>query len=134
MKRLKLFWCADRFDYFLSVMFIAVYLLSPYFACALPCCSFVEISPDVILRDEVRNVRICSTQNNRSIIKPRGWDFATTPTRFKVLNDYFRFVRVTSVRMLLVCNLFIFFTNSFPSYYIFAILCALSSSLSLKYP
>ena len=92
-------------------MFVAVYLLSPYFACALPCCSFVEISPDVILRDEVRNVRICSIQNNRSIIKPRGWDFATTPTRFKVLNDYFRFVRVTSVRMLLVCNLFIFFTN-----------------------
>ena len=42
----------------MSVMFVAVYLLSPYFACALPCCSFAEISPDVILRDEVRNARI----------------------------------------------------------------------------
>ena len=87
-------------------MFVAVYLLSPYFACALPCCSFVEISPDVILRDEVRNVRICSIQNNRSIIKPRGWDFATTPTRFKVLNDYFRFVRVTSVLTPLASSFF----------------------------
>ena len=37
------------FDSFLSVMLIAVYLLSNYFACALPCCSFAEISPEVIL-------------------------------------------------------------------------------------
>jgi hypothetical protein len=31
------------------VLFIAVYLLSPYFACAPPCCSFAKISPEVIL-------------------------------------------------------------------------------------
>ena len=43
------------FDSFLSVMLIAVYLLSHYFACALPRCSFAEISPEVILRDGVRN-------------------------------------------------------------------------------
>ena len=36
-------------DSLLSMLFIVVYLLSPYFACALPCCSFAEISPDVIL-------------------------------------------------------------------------------------
>ena len=40
---------------FLSVLFIAVYLLSPYFACAPPCCSFAKISPEVILRDGMRN-------------------------------------------------------------------------------
>ena len=32
-----------------NLCFIAVYLLSPYFACALPCPSFTIISPDVIL-------------------------------------------------------------------------------------
>ena len=37
------------------MMFIAVYLLSPYFACALPCCSFAEISPEVILDYGMRN-------------------------------------------------------------------------------
>lgn len=42
-------------DYFLSVLFIAVYLLSPYLACALPCCSFAEISPDVILDYGIKN-------------------------------------------------------------------------------
>ena len=36
-------------------MFVAVYLLSPYFACALPCCPFAEISPDVILDYGMRN-------------------------------------------------------------------------------
>jgi len=36
-------------------MFIAVYLLSNYFACALPCCSFAEISPDVILDYGIKN-------------------------------------------------------------------------------
>ena len=84
VKWLKLFWCADGFDCFLSVMFIAVYLLSTYFACALPYPSFTIISPEVILRDEVRNVYICSIWNNYSVIKPRGWDFVTTPTRFEV--------------------------------------------------
>ena len=39
----------------MSVMFIAVYLISPYFACALPCCPFAKISPEVILMDGVRN-------------------------------------------------------------------------------
>jgi hypothetical protein len=41
-------------------MFIAVYLLSPYFACALLCCSSAEISPDVILSDGMKNVYIRS--------------------------------------------------------------------------
>ena len=43
------------FDSFLSVMLIAVYLLILYFACALPCCPFAEISPEVILMDGARN-------------------------------------------------------------------------------
>ena len=60
LKWLNLFWCADCFDYFLSLLFIAVYLLSNYFACALPCCSFAEISPEVILRNGMKNVYICS--------------------------------------------------------------------------
>jgi hypothetical protein len=47
-------------DSLLSMLFIAVYLLSLYFACTLPCPSFTIISPEVILRDEVRNVHICS--------------------------------------------------------------------------
>ena len=46
-------------DSLLSMLFIAVYLLSLYFACTLPCPSFTIISPEVILRDEVRNVHIC---------------------------------------------------------------------------
>lgn len=37
------------------MMLIAVYLLSPYFASALPCCSFAEISPEVILDYGMRN-------------------------------------------------------------------------------
>ena len=36
-------------------MFVAVYLPSPYFACALPCPSFTIISPEVILRGGMRN-------------------------------------------------------------------------------
>lgn len=72
------------FDSVLSVMFLC-------FASALPCCSPAEISPDVILRDAVRNEHICSIRNNRSIRKPHGWFFVGTPIRFKVLNDYFRF-------------------------------------------
>ena len=55
LKWLNLFWCADGFDYFLSVMFIAVYLPSNYFVCAPPCCSFAEISPDVILDYGIKN-------------------------------------------------------------------------------
>ena len=43
------------FDSFLSVMLIAVYLLSSYFDCALPCPSFTIISPEVILDYGMRN-------------------------------------------------------------------------------
>ena len=49
-----------------------------------PAPSFAEISPEVILRDGVRNGYICSIWNNCSIIKPYGWDFVATPTRSEV--------------------------------------------------
>lgn len=89
LKWLKLFWCADGLDRILSIPL-------GWLACAFPCCSFAEISPEVILRDEVRNEYICSVWNNRSIIKPRGWDFLTTPTRFEVWKVYFSFARISS--------------------------------------
>ncbi len=66
------------------------------FASALPCRSSAEISPEVIWRDRVRNKYICSVWNNRFIIKPRGWDFLTTPTRFEVWKVYFSFARISS--------------------------------------
>ena len=52
---------------------------------ALPSTSFAEISPEVILRDAVRNEYICSIRNNRSIRKPHGWVFVGTPIRFEGL-------------------------------------------------
>lgn len=42
-------------DSLLSMLFIAVYLLSLYFACTLPCPSFTIISPDVILDYGIKN-------------------------------------------------------------------------------
>ena len=76
------------------------------FACVLPCCSFAKISPEVILRDEGRNVYICSIWNNYFIIKPHGWDFFTTPTRFKIWKVYFSLARISSALMLSASSFF----------------------------
>ena len=87
-------------------MFIAVYLLSPYFACALPCPSFTIISPDVILDYGIKTGILLFDTKQLFYYKTAWMRFCTTHTRFKVLSDYFRFVRVTSVLTPLASSFF----------------------------